>query len=200
MKIEIQEKEKYVNSWKDGSENNSRCAYPLACHIGHFNKDWKMLDIGCGNGLVVNTLRNQGFNVYGVDITLEGLNLNHPMKKRQYLQEFPDYPTDRKNFYEFPIWETPFKDNEFDFTFSTDVLEHIPPKYIDRSIKEIYRITKIETFHCIATFKDNRGGYIFHLIVEDIEWWKDKFQLLNFDKIKTELIDRKDFLSKLDNL
>lgn len=190
----MDEKEKYISSWKDGSENNSRCAYPMISCISQFNSNWKMLEIGCGNGLTLMNLREKGFQVYGMDITLEGLKLHHPLN--DFGQNIQDYKINFENIYECSIWNTPFKDNEFDLTYSCDVLEHIPPEYLEQSIKEIYRITKIKTFHNIATFLDNRRGFEFHLSVFEIKKWKELFNKYNVENIDVELIDRADFLEK----
>ena len=188
-----QEKNKYDKAWSVGAENDSRCAYPMANYIiKTIPKSYKILDIGCGSGLTTQILRSNGYNVTGVDITLKGLDLQH--KPFNFGQPIPERILTKEGFYQAPIWDMPFKDNEFDFTFSTDVLEHLPPEMVISTIKEIYRVTKIETYHCIATFRDNRHGFIFHLSVEHIIWWKKQFDQLNKNNITTEIINRKEFL------
>lgn len=176
--IEKEEKEKYSNLWKT-DYIPSQSAIPLADYISQFNKNWKLLDIGCGNGITAGLLRKKGFNCFGVDITLDGIK-------------------DKECFYEAPAWRLPFEDNEFDFTFSTDVLEHLPTDLVDKTIKEIFRVTKIKTFHCIATFfvsTDVKGGVILHQTVKPIKWWREKFERLNAKKLDLKVMDRKDFLS-----
>lgn len=37
------------------------------------NKEGKILDYGCGNGTIANMLMQHGYNVYGVDASLEGI-------------------------------------------------------------------------------------------------------------------------------
>lgn len=184
------EKEKYINAWKDGSENNSRTAIHLIPYLKRIIKsDWKILDLGCGNGLNVELLRQSGFNqIYGVDITLEGLNKNHPINT--FGQELPDFVPQKEFYTEAPLWSLPFEDKSFDFTYSIDVMEHIPPEKIKDTIQEIYRITKIGTFHCIATFSDKRRNFDFHLIIQPIDKWIKQFKELNLDNINTEIIDR----------
>ena len=188
-----QEKNKYDKAWDIGAENDSRCAYPMANYIiKTIPKSYKILDIGCGSGLTTQILRSNGYNVTGVDITLKGLDLQH--KPFNFGQHIPKRILTKKDFYQAPIWDMPFKDNEFDFTFSTDVLEHLPPEMVYETIEEIYRVTNIKTYHCIATFRDNRHGFIFHLSVESIIWWKKQFDQLNKNNITTEIINRKEFL------
>jgi len=190
--LEKQEKDKYTNAWEYGAEGQSRTAWYIFNYLKNIlDKTYKILDLGCGNGLVVELLRQEGYNIVGVDITLTGLNQHTPMIK--FTPEIILTPK-RENYFEAPLWNLSFKDNEFDFTFSTDVLEHIPPEYINKTIQEINRITKTKSFHCISTFKDNRGGFVFHLTVQPIDWWKEKFKALNQKNIDIELIDRQQFL------
>jgi len=196
MNIENNEKEKYINGWQCGAEGQSRTAwYVFNLLKNNLNKDSKILDLGCGNGMIVELLRQNGFNyVYGVDITLEGLKLYTPNIK--FNQPIPEFKPQKENYFESPLWNLPFKDDEFDFTFSVDVLEHIPPELLEKSIQEIIRITKNKSFHCISTFKDNRKGFIFHLSVYPIDWWKEKFLSLNNKNLELEIIDRTSFLKE----
>lgn len=181
VSIYAQEKEKYHTLWGKDYQP-SACALPLVKYvIQNADSKWKMLDIGCGNGLTVRCLRNKEYKIYGCDITLNGI------KDRCSCSE--------PYFIEAPVWNMPFPDGAFDFTFSTDVLEHIPPAMIKRSIKEILRITKHKTFHCIASFSDIRNGQKLHLSQHPIDLWAAWFREGNvMGRISFELIDRKDFL------
>lgn len=177
------EKNKYEYLWS----NNyipSQCAKPLALHIaGRANPSWKLIDLGCGDGTTVKELINKGFNCRGMDITSAGI--KH---------------TKKIWFVEGCIWEMPFSKNEFDYTFSTDMLEHIPIEKIDDTIKEIIRVTSRKTFHCIANFDDIReikGQKVnLHRIKQPIDWWKNKFEELNTKLIEIELMDRAEFIGR----
>jgi len=189
------EKEKYTNAWKDGAEGRSRTNWVCFNYLKNkLNPNWKILDIGCGDGMFVELAIQMGLNIKGMDITLEGLKQHKPIIKIN--QPIPNFAPKIENYYEVPIWETPFKDNEFDFVLSSDVLEHIPPNLVDKSIQEIIRITKSKMFHCIATFKDNRMKYEFHLTVQPIEWWINKFREFNNKNLEIEIVDRKLFLKQ----
>jgi len=178
QEIKKLEEKKYKDAWAIGAEGQSQTAIPILNYVKNIIlPKWKVLEMGCGKGMAVNSLHNIGINVYGVDIVIEQIK-----EKNSY-------------FFKAPLWDLPFKDNEFDFTFSTDVLEHLPSNLVDKSIKEIFKVTKIKTFHCIALFEDNRGGFHFHETVKSIEWWKEQFDNLNSKKISIEIIDRKTFLA-----
>ena len=180
VSIYAQEKQKYSELWRKDYQP-SRCALPLVKYITQNTEPgWNLLDIGCGNGLTVRKLRAYGYDCWGSDITLSGLKTDISPKEFYFIEA--------------PIWNMPFVDNQFNFTFSTDVLEHIPPAMVRRSIAEIFRITKIKTFHCIANFPDIRNGQDLHLSKHSIDQWNEWFMAVNNKKIGCELIDRKEFL------
>jgi len=169
QELEKREKEKYDKRWKHGSLQSAN-VIPLIKYIienAEEHKKWKLLDIGCGDGTTVRGLRENGFECYGVDITLAGIKDN------------------KEWFYEAPAWKMPFRDNEFDFTFSTDMMEHIPVDFVDNAIGEIYRITKIKTIHCIASSPHVEGCTVFHLSIKPIAIWQEKFNNLNVKNIDT---------------
>ena len=183
----MDEELKYESAWKLGLEQNSRTALPFAEFISKMNYKGSMLDLGCGNGLVVSYLHSKGHNIRGVDITLVGLD----MKYKNYGNGIPPSPAvNRELFIKAPLWDLPFENNEFEFTFSCDVLEHIPPEQIEDVLKEICRISKRKTYHVIATFKHRD----FHPTVQPISWWIQQFSRVNNNKCEVECISRKDFL------
>ncbi|MGE4357517.1 MAG: methyltransferase domain-containing protein [Candidatus Omnitrophota bacterium] len=172
--FEKKEKEKYETAWIRGKETISGRALPLVYLMMRYPKYFSMLELGCGDGTTTKILRESGYIVAGADITLAGIK------------------GDKEGFIEAPIWKLPFRANEFDITFSTDVLEHIPPEKVDDAIREIYRVTRKKTFHSIATFDHRVEECHFHLSVYPIDWWRNKFYSLNEKKIPTEIVDCQD--------
>ena len=143
--------------------------------------DYKILDMGCGRGIAVAYLLQEKWNVFGTDITLTGVKSG--MSKTTF----------SKVFIEAPLWALPFKDDEFGYTFSTDVLEHIPPELVGSAIEEIYRVTSKETLHVIATrYSDTQKDL--HLTVRSIWWWRELFQQYNKKDIKCVVVDCDEFL------
>jgi hypothetical protein len=175
--LAVQEREKYAQQWASGYQK-SICAQPLDLYVQSTAHKWQtLLDIGCGNGLTAGLLRTAGFNCSGIDITLAGVK------------------QDASEFFESPVWQMPFADDEFDYTFSTDVLEHLPTEMVDASIQEIIRVSRQKTFHCIATFPHERDGVDLHLTVQPIGWWKEKFAKFNTKCIETTIVSREEFLA-----
>jgi len=170
------EKNKYLYLWTNNYKP-SKCAAPLAHYVARNSKPgWSLLDIGCGNGITVNILKERGFDCMGLDITLAGIK------------------DDGRHFVEASVWDMPFPDGFFDFTFSTDLLEHLPQSLVEGSIKEIFRVTRKRTFHSIANFQDVRLGQVLHLTMQPAEWWIRRFEALNAKGLECEIIDRKIFL------
>jgi len=82
-------------------------------------KDAKILDAGCGEGLLVEKYRKRGFDILGLDI-------NYSSK---YVKKGD-------------IKKMPFKDETYDMVLFLDVLEHINVLDQRKVIDELYRVTK----------------------------------------------------------
>ena len=88
--------------------------------IKRIKKSDKVLDLGCGNGLVVGDILKQGAKYYGIDIS-SGL---IKIAKKKYAAEV------KKKIVEFKVGDAtkklPYKNNYFDHVLSFAVLHHIP--------------------------------------------------------------------------
>jgi len=76
------------------------------------------------------------------------------------------------------VQNIPFPDNEFDIVVCFDVLEHIPPQDIDRSIKELMRVASKKVIACMGfktTYAGPRGERL-HLTEKDKPWWIQVFR------------------------
>lgn len=83
-----------------------------------------ILDVGCGNGAIINTLRERGFNCFGVDINKEGLKYVKCKKKQMSCNKLY------------------FKNNSFDLIICSEVLEHLSLKVYIETLKELQRVAK----------------------------------------------------------
>lgn len=136
---------------------------PFIVDIANDHSVKSILDAGCGRGQSVHALDIGGFNVRGIDLTLDGL---LPEINEQLCVEAP-------------LSDMPFNDNEFDMTVCVDVLEHIPQddNMLDDSLKEIARVTSRFALLQICTRKDCFGKRVdatLHKSVHPVLSWVDK--------------------------
>lgn len=82
-------------------------------------KGKRILDAGCGEGVIVEELKEKGYEIYGIDKNYES-----------------------KYVIRGDIKSTPFKENEFDVVLLLDVLEHLAYDEQYTALKEIKRILK----------------------------------------------------------
>lgn len=145
-----------------------------------------ILEVGCGNGTTMLRLAEHGYRPYGMDITLAGI--KHVDEKRVF--ECPVW--DLTNFIKAGVKkETYFGWPFYDYTISTDVLEHIPPEMVEQSIKNILAVTSYKTIHTIFTRADTTYcGHEVHLTVKPIDWWKRQFDRLNTKGVEVVLFAR----------
>lgn len=182
----MNQKELYETLWRT-EYTPSACAKPLADFvIATAQKEDKLLDIGCGNGLTVKLLRQAGLQAFGVDLTLEGVRrdmgvIGMPL----WFKEIS--VTDMRSI----------PDDYYDYTFSTDVLEHLPPEEVEQAIAEIMRITKRKTFHSMPNWGDDRLGMDVHLTKQDPDWWLAKFQAANKKGIEIIIKGREQFIREM---
>jgi len=64
----------------------------------------------------------------------------------------------------------PFKDNEFDYCVSFDVLEHLPRKWVEESVWDMLRVSTDGIIGTVACYDRNTR---LHLTVKEPEWWRE---------------------------
>lgn len=79
----------------------------------------KILDLGCGEGVLVEKLKSQKYDIVGVDLNYES-----------------DFVLKR------PITDTGFNDDSFDVVMCLDVLEHLDFNEQEKALDEIRRVLK----------------------------------------------------------
>jgi len=122
----------------------------IVARAAMYHNPKSVLDVGCGTGKIVNLLRNEGIDAWGIDIAEE---------KGEFAPEYCVYG-DAINI--------PFEDNRFDVVVSNDFMEHIAEENIDKVYSEMKRVAK----HVIARICIK--PYRYHLTVKPISWWKEK--------------------------
>lgn len=91
----------------------------------------RVLDIGCGGGLLAEEFAKAGAEVTGIDPSLESLDAARVHARQNGLDI--EY---RHGIAE----EVPFADEEFDLVYCCDVLEHVSD--VDKSVSEAARVLK----------------------------------------------------------
>ncbi len=95
------------------------------------------LDVGCGTGGLVKSLRKFGIDAYGVEISEQALELaDHSVK-----------PFLKKG----DITRLPYDDDQFDLVLTFDVMEHMERSKIKKSINETIRVSRKYILHKIFT-------------------------------------------------
>jgi 2-polyprenyl-3-methyl-5-hydroxy-6-metoxy-1,4-benzoquinol methylase len=90
------------------------------------NKNIKILDLGCGTGVITSILKDKGYSVVGADISSVAIDKLNEKGINGFIQ-------DVKN----PIKS---EDNKFDVVFATDLLELVPDVYL--FLSEVRRVVK----------------------------------------------------------
>lgn len=89
-----------------------------------------ILDLGCGAGALVESLRSRGFDACGCDLpSPAGPDFAASLATKGYLRPIEIQP-----------YRLPFEDNRFDYVISSQVLEHVMD--YESTFREIHRVLK----------------------------------------------------------
>lgn len=116
-----------------------------------------LVDFGCGTGRAAQYFKDLGFYVIGVDFASNCLDPDVDIIFRQKC-----------------IWEP--MGLKSDYGFCTDVMEHIPPEYVDQTLSQISNTVRHHCYFQIACRKDGYGRLIgepLHLTVRTAKWWEN---------------------------
>lgn len=123
-----------------------------------------VLDIGCATGRATKAFHDKGFNVFGLDITLKGVD-------KAIKDEIGDC------FVEAPVEDIPFKGNSFDYVFCIDFMEHVHPDNVYMALAEMSRVCKGYARFQIALNKDGFGkriGAPLHISLFSVDDWSKR--------------------------
>lgn len=124
------------------------------------------LDVGCGTGDLIKSLRGFGIDAYGVELSYDAIDLVDPMV-RPYVKEAS-------------AEKLPYKTDEFDLVVSFDVLQHIEQSKLRKTIKEMVRVSNKYILNKIYT-KENIYITKFHskdhsrVSIFTRKFWKNLF-------------------------
>ena len=109
--------------------HEKRFAYLTEILEKHFKFE-NILDVGCGMGHMVRNLLKRCYKVKGVDISQDAIKFFMPDLAKEKIVSHAG------------VEKLPFKNNQFDLVFCSDVMEHIPISDVADSIKELARVAR----------------------------------------------------------
>lgn len=116
----------------------------------------RILDLGCGGGLLANRLAREGFPVTGIDLASASLEVA------------ARYDATRSVCYaQCDARALPFEDASFDAVTAMDVLEHVEgPEHVVAEAARVLRPGGLFFFH---TFNRNRLSWL--VVIKGVEWF-----------------------------
>lgn len=105
--------------------------------------EWRVLDAGCGEGVLSLLMTEKGASVVGADISKPNIEAAQQKKHDRNLGD------DRLIFKLGDAADLPFADNSFDCVVSNHVIEHLPD--FDQGIREVYRVTRKHAVIAVPT-------------------------------------------------
>lgn len=130
---------------------------PISRQIISLAGSGRVLDLGCGMGLLVCNLLAKGVDAYGMDVSEVAV-----AKANQFAP---------RHFFTGSLLALPFPDKSFDTLVSTDCLEHLAPDDVAIAFLEMYRVSRRNVFLRVATGPDRDG--LWHLTIQGRVWWED---------------------------
>jgi len=118
-----------------------------------------VLDIGCGPGMLVKSLREEGIEAYGLDFA--------PSLKRIQWHGLPYFLNGDAQDLSFP-------DNSFDLVFSSEFFEHLLPEQIEEVYKEMNRVGSFVVAMIAYEAKLTARQALKHPSNKPREWWDQK--------------------------
>ena len=167
-KKEIEKFSKIANEWWDPEGkfkplhkfNPVRIKYIKENSINHFKiksknlpfKNLKILDIGCGGGLLSEPMSRLGANVTGIDASLKNINIAkvHSKKTKLNINYICSSPENLKT------------KNKFDIVLNMEIVEHVDD--VNSFVKNSSKFLKKNGLMYIATLNKTLKSYIFAII------------------------------------
>ena len=104
----------------------------------NYKSNFKILDVGCGDGTLVNELINAGYDAYGVDIGFKNGEFTKNLIDNSRLIKIKGN-SDRENM-DSDNYEIPFDKEHFDLVVSDQTIEHVED--LEKFVSESNRVLK----------------------------------------------------------
>lgn len=126
-----------------------------------------VLDIGCGIGQLISKLRELQVDAYGLEYSKDFISIS-PVKDYIYNGNIENLEL--------------FTDGSFDLIVCMEVLEHIPPTYLNKVISELKRISRYRLLITIPSYGPNEFGYAGLPLYEET-WLRDALKNVPFKNL-----------------
>jgi len=154
-------------------------------YIGQLQHLHKTTDFGSGGAKVPKVLQPYLSNVKSL--------LDFGCGKGKFSQTVKDFNSNI-DVYSYDPVTAPIKlPTQADIVYSSDVLEHVEPMYIDDTLDVLFNIAAKYQYHLIACHpakKKLQDGRNAHLIIETPEWWKNKLSKYNWKFVFEEVKEK----------
>ena len=157
------ERQKYWKLWKHKAYRQNSPGQMLAAYF-RANVQWQrgdtLVDLGCGTGRAGALLGLKGFKVTLIDFVDA---LDDDIRRST-----PFIEMNLCQLEGLPV---------FDWIYCADVMEHIPPEYVDQTLDGMARITRKGGIFSISHKLDGYGKLVnerLHLTIQNSSWWGQK--------------------------
>ncbi|MCD4705818.1 class I SAM-dependent methyltransferase [bacterium] len=151
----------------------------------YIRNDYKVLDVGCGNGRMFEELENKNIEYFGIDYCEKLIDIARNRYK---------HSSSKVQFAVSDIDNMPFGKNQFDAIFAIAIINHIPSKEAQKNaLTKLYQTLKPGGILLMTNwnlwnfnFKKNIFSYNFKKWKTPAKKWKEKYEI---DKKEFKLKD-----------
>jgi 2-polyprenyl-6-hydroxyphenyl methylase / 3-demethylubiquinone-9 3-methyltransferase len=119
--------------------------------------EFKVLDVGCGGGLLTEPMARLGYSMVGVDMHQGVINAANAHLSQNHTKDI------NLKYVQGNAYELPFEDESFDAIVCSDVFEHFHD--LNKAVNEMYRVLKPNGILVYDTISRTVGSYWFYIII-----------------------------------
>ena len=137
---------------------------------------------GCGTCAALPRLqRLSERNAYGMEASATAVAMAKELQRDAECREPPCLKEGK-------LTDIPWPDQSFDVGVSGDVLEHVHPSDVERSIAELTRTVRGTLVLGIASGSSQRSGIELHLTQRSATWWTNKFESAGWRRVQVPAV------------